>query len=118
MEEREATRRGSPPIKVYCLPEEKAQISQNAEASGLSLSAFLLRVGAGYEVRTVLDYQRIEELARINGDLGRLGGLLKLWLTNDERLRAVRAEELHALLDKIERNQDAMRAVMQKILAR
>jgi hypothetical protein len=66
----------------------------------------------------VLDYQRIEELARINGDLGRLGGLLKLWLTNDERLRGVRAEELRGLLSRIERNQEAMRTIMQKVLTR
>ena len=117
-DENRITRKGSPPIKVYCLPEEKAQITENAKAAGLSLSTFLLRVGAGFEVRTVLDYQRIEELARVNGDLGRLGGLLKLWLTNDERLREVRAEELRTLLNKIERNQEAMRTIMQKVLAR
>jgi hypothetical protein len=117
-QEQEPTRKGSTPIKVYCLPEEKAQIAENAKAAGLSLSTFLLRVGAGFEVHTVLDYQRIEELARVNGDLGRLGGLLKLWLTNDERLREVRAEELRALLNKIERNQEAMRTIMQKVLAR
>lgn len=117
-QEQEPTRKSSTPIKVYCLPEEKAQITENAKAAGLSLSTFLLRVGAGFEVRTVLDYQRIEELARINGDLGRLGGLLKLWLTNDERLRGVRAEELRRLLSGIERNQEVMRAIMQKVLAR
>jgi hypothetical protein len=117
-QEQEPTRKSSTPIKVYCLPEEKAQITENAKAAGLSLSTFLLRVGAGFEARTVLDYQRIEELARINGDLGRLGGLLKLWLTNDERLRGVRAEELRALLSRIERNQEAMRTIMQKVLTR
>jgi hypothetical protein len=117
-QEQEPTRKSSTPIKVYCLPEEKAQIAENAKAAGLSLSTFLLRVGAGFEVRTVLDYQRIEELARINGDLGRLGGLLKLWLTNDERLRGVRAEELRTLLSRIERNQEAMRTIMHKVLTR
>jgi len=117
-QEQEPTRKGSTPIKVYCLPEEKSQIAENAKAAGLSLSTFLLRVGAGYDVRTVLDYQRIEDLARINGDLGRLGGLLKLWLTNDERLRGVRAEELRILLSKIERNQEAMRLIMQQVVAR
>lgn len=125
-QQREPTRKGSTPIKVYCLPEEKAQIAENAKAAGLSLSTYLLRVGAGFEVRTVLDYQRIEELARINGDLGRLGGLLKLWLTNEERLGAgkgesrgtVRPEDLHALLGRIERNQEAMRSIMRAVLAR
>jgi hypothetical protein len=36
-------------------------------------------------VRGIVDHKQVEELARINGDLGRLGGLLKLWLTNDAR---------------------------------
>ena len=68
--------------------------------------------------RSVLDYQRIDDLAKINGDLGRLGGLLKLWLTNDNRLRQIKAEELRALLAKIERNQEAMRAIMQTVVGR
>jgi hypothetical protein len=80
-----ATRKGSPPIKVYCLPDEKRQIEVVASAAGLSVSTYLLKVGMGYQVRGILDNKRVEELARINGDLGRLGGLLKLWLTNDPR---------------------------------
>jgi len=116
--DRAPTRKGSTPIKVYCLPAEKDQISRNARAAGLSASMFLLHVGAGYEVRTILDYQRIDDLARINGDLGRLGGLLKLWLTNDERLRQMKATELRAVLNKIEANQEAMRAIMRAVLWR
>ena len=66
------TRKGSPPIKVYCLPEEKQRIEANAAATGLSTSAYLLKVGLGHRVRGILDHQRVEELACINGDLGRL----------------------------------------------
>ena len=76
--EKKATRKGSPPIKVYCLPEERRQIEANANASGLSLSTYLLNVGVGYQIRGIVDHKQVEELARINGDLGRLGGLLKL----------------------------------------
>jgi hypothetical protein len=79
------TRKASPPIKVYCLPEERQQVAANARAVGLSLSTYLLNVGVGYQVRGIVDHKQVEELARINGDLGRLGGLLKLWLTNDAR---------------------------------
>lgn len=46
------TRKGSTPIKVYCLPEEKQQIEANAAATGLSTSAYLLKVGLGYRVRS------------------------------------------------------------------
>jgi hypothetical protein len=51
--ENKATRKGSPPIKVYCLPEERHQIQANAQATGLSLSTFLLNVGIGYQVRGI-----------------------------------------------------------------
>jgi len=65
-----ATRKGSPPIKVYCLPEEPRQIEANANAAGLSLSNYLLNVGIGYQIRGIVDHEQVEELARINGDLG------------------------------------------------
>jgi hypothetical protein len=64
------TRRGSLPIKVYCLPEERRQIEAKANAAGLSLSAYLVNVGIGYEIRGIVDHKQVEELARINGDLG------------------------------------------------
>ena len=45
--EQKVTRKSSTPIKVYCLPEERAAIEANAQAAGLSTSAFLLAVGQG-----------------------------------------------------------------------
>ena len=79
------TRKNTPPIKVYCHLEERTQLKTLAAASNKSVSSYLLNVGLGYRVQGILDNRRVEELARINGDLGRLGGLLKLWLTDDAR---------------------------------
>jgi len=110
------TRKGSPPIKVYCLPEERRQIEAGAKAAGLSLSAYLLTVGMGYHVRGIVDHQGVEELARINGDLGRLGGLLKLWLTDHPRTRAFGAATIRAVLSRIEASQDQMVAVMRTVV--
>lgn len=110
------TRKNSPPIKVYCLPEERHQIETNATAAGMSLSAYLLTVGQGYAVKGVLDYEQVRELARINGDLGRLGGLLKLWLTNDERTAAFGEATLRAVLSRIAANQDQMGQVMMAVV--
>ena len=114
--ENKATRKGSPPIKVYCLPEERRQIQANAAATGLSLSTFLLNVGIGYQVRGIVDNKQVEELARINGDLGRLGGLLKLWLTDDARLASVGEATIRAVLARIESTQDQMIHVMGTVL--
>ena len=78
-------RKGSTPIKVYCLPEEKEQIEAQAKRAGMSAARYLREVGQGYHISGVVDYEQVRELARINGGLGRLGGLLKLWLTDDVR---------------------------------
>jgi hypothetical protein len=66
------TRKNSPRIKVYCLPTERAKIQENAAAHGMTLSNYLLSVGMGYPIKNILDNCRVTELARINGDLGRL----------------------------------------------
>jgi hypothetical protein len=110
------TRKNSPPIKVYCLPCERLQIEANAHAAGLSLSTYLLQIGIGYRIRGMLDHQRVDELARINGDLGRLGGLLKLWLQDDARTAVLDEATLRAALARIEATQDCMIAVMQGVV--
>ena len=111
-----ATRKGSPPIKVYCLPDERKQIEANANAAGLSLSTYLLNVGVGYQIRGIIDHKRVEELARINGDLGRLGGLLKLWLTNDARTAQFGNSTIRAVLSRIEATQEQMIEVMKTVI--
>jgi hypothetical protein len=110
------TRKSTPPVKVYCLPDERAQLKALAAAANKSLSTYLLNVGLGYRVCGVLDQRRIEELIRINGDLGRLGGLLKLWLTNDERTATFRESTIRALLAKIEATQDELLDVVRAVL--
>jgi hypothetical protein len=106
------TRKNSPPIKVYCLPEERAQLESQARASCSSLSAYLLHVGLGYRVQGMLDQGRVDTLSRINGDLGRLGGLLKLWLTDDVRVEEYGEATIRSLLSKIEHTQRAMLAAI------
>jgi hypothetical protein len=110
------TRKNSPPIKVYCLPGERRQIEALARAAGLSMSSYLLNVGMGYKVRGILDNKRVEELARINGDLGRLGGLLKLWLTDDPRTARFGASTIRAVLSRIELTQARMHEVMRAVV--
>jgi hypothetical protein len=103
-------------LRVPVHPEEEAQIKHNAAVVGRSVAAYLRNVGLGYEVRGILDNSRVEELARINGDLGRLGGLLKLWLTNDDRTAQFGEATIRALLSKIEDTQDAMHGVIRQVV--
>jgi hypothetical protein len=114
--EKKLTRKNSTPVKVYCLPDEKIQIMAKSKAAGLTLSKYLLNVGIGYEISSILDHRRINDLARVNGDMGRLGGLLKLWLTNDERVAKFDSKTIYALLKKIEKNQDEIREIMRTVV--
>lgn len=110
------TRKNSPPIKVYCLPEERAEIEANASRAGISVARYLRDVGQGYQVKGVMDYQYVRELVRVNGDLGRLGGLLKLWLTDDPRTARFGEATILALLGRIEATQEEMSKLMKSVV--
>ncbi|WP_218144819.1 conjugal transfer transcriptional regulator TraJ [Marinobacter segnicrescens] len=110
------TRKSSTPIKVYCLPEEKEHIEAQAKRAGMSAASYLREVGQGYKIKGVVDCEQVRELARINGDLGRLGGLLKLWLTDDVRTAQFGQSTILAVLSKIEATQEEMGKVMTKVV--
>lgn len=114
--ERKITRKSSPAIKVYCLPEEREIIEENAKRAGISVARYLRDIGQGYQVKGVMDYHYVRELIRINGDLGRLGGLLKLWLTDDVRTLHFGNDTILALLDRIKKTQDEMSQTMKSVV--
>ena len=115
-DENRITRKGSPPIKVYCLPEERELIEANAKMAGISVARYLRDVGQGYQIKCVMDYEYVRELVRVNGDLGRLGGLLKLWLTDDPRTARFGDATILALLGRIEATQDEMSRLMKSVV--
>lgn len=109
-------------LRVPVFQDEERAIKAQAAAAGLSIAAYLRSVGMGYEIKGVVDNQRVEDLARINGDLGRLGGLLKLWLIKDERLAQFDPDQMRqtiaGVLSKIASNQDALHQVMLFVVKR
>lgn len=113
-------RRKNLPIKVYCLESERQAIEENARQSGLSVSRFLRVVGIGTPVRSIADQKAVKALARANADLGRLGGLLKALLTNDERLDGLSGKKLqeltYATLKEIHDNQAALRTIVGRLV--
>jgi len=110
------TRKAGRHLRVPVLSGEEAQIKQLAASTGLSVASYLRNVGLGYQVRGIVDNKQVEELARLNGDLGRLGGLLKLWLIDDARTRHFGAATILAVLSKIEDTQDRMQEAMKEVV--
>lgn len=84
----------------------------------MSMSMYLRNVGIGYQIKGVIDPDLVLKLAKINGDQGRLGGLLKLWLTNSEKLRAHDPDRMRhviqGVLDRIVSMQTAMLDLVKK----
>ncbi|MGL6156051.1 MAG: conjugal transfer transcriptional regulator TraJ [Ralstonia mannitolilytica] len=103
-------------LRVPVFPEEQQRIEEMASQAGRSVAAYLRDVGQSYPIRGVMDYEKVRELAAINGDLGRLGGLLKLWLTNDPKTAHFGESTIRALLARIEKTQDDMTAVMRQVI--
>jgi len=103
-------------LRVPVFPEEKELIEANAKRAGVSVARYLRDVGQGYQVKGVMDYEYVRELVRVNGDLGRLGGLLKLWLTDDPRTARFGDATILALLGRIEATQDEMSRLMKSVV--
>lgn len=56
-----------------------------ASQCDLAPSTYLRNLGIGHEPKSHLDAQVTIELAKLNADLGRLGGLLKIWLSDGNK---------------------------------
>ncbi|EBU8392591.1 conjugal transfer protein TraJ [Salmonella enterica subsp. enterica serovar Typhimurium] len=115
-DEKQTSRKRRHHLRVPVFPDEKEEIERQARQAGLSVARYLREVGQGYEIKGITDYEHVRELARINGDLGRLGGLLKLWLTDDVRTAKFGEATILALLGRIEATQDEMGRVMKSVV--
>lgn len=99
---------------------EADAIQQLAKSVGMSVASYLRAVGAGYQPRAIVDRDQVETMLRINGDLGRLGGLLKLWLTDDAKLAQFGSGQIRPVvlgaLRRIEESQTELRSVVRRAL--
>jgi hypothetical protein len=109
---KEKTRRESTPVKVWVTPAEKAEIGKKAAAHSLSASAYLRRLGLALPVESTVDQTAVLELVKINADLGRLGGLIKMWLTSNESFQSGSAfamqQKLNGVLNEVRSLQKKM----------
>jgi hypothetical protein len=99
------------PLKAFVTSEERAEIARRAAMSGLTVSAYLRNVALGVRVESVRDQEAILALIKLNADQGRLGGLLKLWLSTRPGLGAPKTD-IRQLLREIEEVQRRIRALI------
>ncbi len=117
--EKKPSRQRAHNLRVPVLLEEKTAIQRNAANHGQTVSGYLRNLGMHYQPKTIFDRNAVLELLKINSDLVQLGGLLKIWLTNDDAWQALGREQalptLPELLQKIQSKQAELSESVKKI---
>jgi hypothetical protein len=101
-------------VKLYVSAQEHGRLLQLAQGCDLPVSVYLRRLGTGYEPKSTLDAQAILSLVKVNADQGRLGGLLKLWLSERPGEGAA-GFEVRQVLRRIEAGQIELRAIIKRL---
>ncbi len=94
--EKAPARRRGKPIEVWVTDEEKEAITERAKEAGMSRSGYLRALGMNAPIRSVVDLTAVADLAKVNGDLGQVAGLLRLWLAekNGQGAESVDIEQM------------------------
>ncbi len=98
-------------MKSYMTESERDRIAALAEQCGLSVSEFMRRVVLGQEVNSKVDKEAFLNLLKVNADLGRLGGLFKLALTDGVN-KIASHKEVRRILHQIEDRQEELRQLI------
>lgn len=118
-EEPKKNSRGTRPrrerIEVWLEADEKATLAQKAADAGMSNAAFLRAVGLNTPIGARADLEAVRELAKLNGDLGRVAGLLKLWLT-EKRNQGARSIDVERMMIEFRELQAGIRGKMSEIV--
>ncbi len=95
--------------------DEKAELADRAAQSGLSLSAYMKAAGLNAPIRARADLSAVADLVRVNGDLGRVAGLLKLWLA-EKRGQSARSMDIEKVMIEFRALQVSIREKMSAIV--
>jgi hypothetical protein len=100
--------------------EEYEVISMKAKMTGLTNSAYIRNLAMNYPLKSVVDQLALSELIKAKSDLGRLGGLFKLWLEGENGtwgdLGDRRYEDISDLVDDLIEKEEQLLLLAQKLL--
>jgi hypothetical protein len=101
------------PIKVYVSANEREKINAVAKQTRKNPSDLMRGLALGFEPRSIFDRDAIQELIKLHGDQGRLGGLLKLWLS-EKKGEGAAATQVRNVLQQIESLQIELGKIVMK----
>lgn len=105
------------PLRVVVSTVERAEIETRAQSANLTVSSYLRTLGIGYQPKSKLDQFAVLSLVKVAADQGRLGGLLKLWLS-DKPGEGATTIDVRQLLREIEDAQIELRQIVRQLSGR
>jgi|GEM_PF-5686432 len=105
-------------IFAYCSSEVVAEIKKNAADCNQSVSSFLVELGRKHKPTSTLDAELILKMFKINGDLGRLGGIFKLTLfkeSSTQRLSREEHQQIKTLINDLAVMKDKMSSCIHEL---
>lgn len=100
---------------VRMTPQEWASIEDLADTCSLSVPGFMRQMALGYTPKSTLDQQAVIEMAQVNGDMGRVVGILKLWLTTESKKDEAFAHNIPRLINELRSLMDTLRKKVDKL---
>lgn len=97
---------------------EKTHLRLLAKAACMSTPELLRTCAMQRKVVPIIDKEPLRDLFKVAADLGRLGGLLKLWLSEfDHHTNRcdVRKREIRSLLNKLNASADDLKETLRTI---
>jgi len=97
-------------------------ISMKAKMTGLTNSAYMRNLAMNYPLKSVVDQLALSELIKAKSDLGRLGGLFKLWLESENGtwgdLGDRRYEDISDLVDDLIAKENELLEIARELLGK
>jgi hypothetical protein len=99
------------PLQAYVTPDEREAVKARAAAASMTLSAYIRAACLGARTISAFDRHAVAQLAKINADQGRLGGLLKMYLQDQAPDRKTAEQLLSDIRDVQAELKTAVKAV-------
>jgi hypothetical protein len=109
------TRKKTRIVRVRVTPQEWASIESLVDTCSLSVPEFMRQMAIGYTPKSTLDAQAIIEMAQVNGDMVRVVGILKLWLSTESKKDEAFTHNIPRLINELRALKEALRKKVDKL---
>ena len=103
--------------------DEFETIKFKAKCTGITASEYLRSLGMNYPLKSMVDQLAVDEMVKAKNDLGRLGGLFKKWLVDQEgrtgNIGSMSYEDINNLVSDLEKKSiellEVAKTIMRKV---